>query len=145
MTYLAIVAVADNRVSKFQPFVYEWDADTHVAEYGGFVFNNEDDHPAHLLHVEGQSVTKLEPPAPELPSLTARQFRLGLLDAGRTFAQVGSAIAAIEDEADRAEAEVEWEYAATFDRTHPLVVSLSAALGFIPDEVDALWQAALQL
>ena len=80
-----------------------------------------------------------------LPSLTARQFRLGLLSANRTFSQVEAVIAAIEDEIAREKAMVEWVYAATFNRTHPLVVSLSAALGFAPEEVDALWQDALAL
>lgn len=92
------------------------------------------------------------PPAPTseevraaMPSLTARQFRLGLLDADRTFAQVEAAIAAIPDEIAREKAMVEWEYAATFNRLHPLVVDLSGALGFTPEEVDTLWQSALNL
>jgi len=80
-----------------------------------------------------------------LPSLTARQFRLGLLSADRSFDQVEAAIVAIADEIAREKAMVEWEYAATFNRTHPLVVSLSAALGFTPEEVDALWKDAMAL
>ncbi|WP_299812449.1 hypothetical protein [uncultured Roseibium sp.] len=77
--------------------------------------------------------------------LSARQFRLGLLDAGGTFAQVEAAIATIEDETERAKAQIEWEYAATFNRMHPLVVNLSVSLGFKPEDIDVLWARALQL
>jgi|GEM_PF-4951048 len=80
-----------------------------------------------------------------LPSLTARQFRLGLLSAECTFGAVEAAIAAIADDIVRENAMVEWEYAVTFNRTHPLVISLSAALGFTPEEVDSLWEDALAL
>lgn len=80
-----------------------------------------------------------------MSSLSARQFRLGLIQSGRSLAQVDTVIAAIEDPEERAAAEVEWQYATSFNRTHPLVVSLSAALGFTPEEVDALWEQALAL
>ncbi|UES51182.1 hypothetical protein [Roseibium aggregatum] len=80
-----------------------------------------------------------------MPPLTARQFRLGLIRSGRTFAQVETAIAAIPDGTERAEAQIEWEYAASFNRMHPLVVSLSTTLGFSPEEVDALWQNSMSL
>lgn len=98
----------------------------------------------------GNAVPAWVPPTPEelreqLPSLTARQFRLGLLQSGRSLSQVEAAIAAIADPTEREKAQVEWEYAAEFNRTHPLVVSLSATLGFTPEEVDTLWQSSLQL
>jgi len=93
----------------------------------------------------GPPETTLEERRARLHPLTARQLRLGLLDANRTFAQVDAAIAAIEDDIAQEKALVEWEYAATFNRTHPLVVSLSAALGFTSEEVDTLWEDALAL
>ncbi|MGX1495856.1 hypothetical protein ACSSV1_000877 [Labrenzia sp. MBR-25] len=98
----------------------------------------------------GGVIPEWVPPPPEelregMPSLTARQFRLGLLQSGRSLSQVEEAIAAIADPAKRETAQVEWEYAAEFNRTHPLVVSLSVTLGFTPEEVDALWQSSLQL
>lgn len=77
--------------------------------------------------------------------LTARQFRLGLLQSGRSLSQVETAIAAIANPVEQETAQVEWEYAAEFKRTHPLVVSLSVTLGFAPEEVDTLWQSSLQL
>ena len=77
--------------------------------------------------------------------LTARQFRLGLLSANITLTQVDTAIAAIVDDTERQVAQVEWMYATTFNRLHPLVVSLSATFGLTPGDVDTLWAAAVQL
>ncbi len=77
--------------------------------------------------------------------LTARQFRLGLLDAGMTPVHVDDVIAQIEDEASRIRAQIEWEYASQFQRSHPLVATLSAALGLTPEQVDSMWAAAAQL
>ncbi|MBA4204601.1 MAG: hypothetical protein C0457_06400 [Polymorphum sp.] len=87
-----------------------------------------------------------EPETPALfPSLTARQFRLGLLDAGMTPAQVDDVIGQISDETERVRAQIEWEYASQFQRSHPLVATLSAALGLTPEQVDSMWAAAAQL
>lgn len=77
--------------------------------------------------------------------LSARQFRLGLISSGKELSQVDAGIAAIPDATERGLAEVEWGFATTFKRAHPLVVSLSLALGFTPEEVDTLWEQALQL
>ncbi|NKI61767.1 hypothetical protein HCG46_26065 [Labrenzia sp. PO1] len=98
----------------------------------------------------GGVIPEWVPPTPEelrekMPSLTARQFRLGLLQSGRSLSQVETAIAAIADPTEREKAQVEWEYAAEFNRMHPLVVSLSVTLGFTPEDVDTLWQSSLQL
>ncbi|MFN4124431.1 hypothetical protein [Pannonibacter indicus] len=93
---------------------------------------------------EPQPEPEPETPAP-LPPLTVRQFRLGLLDAGMTPAHVDDVIAQIEDEASRIRAQIEWEYASQFQRTHPLVATLSAALGLTPEQVDSMWAAAAQL
>ena len=81
----------------------------------------------------------------EMVPLTARQFRLGLINTRRTLSQVEDAIAGIEDEVERSKALVEWEYAAKFERLHPLVVSISSVLGFAPEEVDTLWENTLNL
>ncbi|WP_421983341.1 hypothetical protein [Roseibium sp.] len=90
------------------------------------------------------------PPTPEenranMQPLTARQFRLGLLQSGRTLAQVEAAIAAIEDPTERETAQVDWEYASEFNRMHPLVVDISLALGLSPEQVDTLWLIAVEL
>lgn len=75
--------------------------------------------------------------------LTARQFRLGLIGAGRSLADVDAAIAAIANPVDRQKAEVEWRFSTEFQRLHPLVVFLSEDLGFTPQELDDLWTSAL--
>lgn len=77
--------------------------------------------------------------------LTARQFRLGLISASITLTQVDNAIGAIVDDTERQIAQVEWMYAKTFNRLHPLVVILSATFGLTPEDVDTLWAAAVQL
>lgn len=89
-------------------------------------------------------------PTPEelraaMPALTARQFRLGLLQGGHAPTAVEAQIALIADPDEKAAAEIEWEYATKFERLHPLVISISAALGLSATEVDALWTGALEL
>ncbi|MCX2721846.1 hypothetical protein [Roseibium salinum] len=92
------------------------------------------------------------PPPPTLkelreamPPVTARQFRLGLINASRALEAVDAAIAAISDETERARALVEWEYATQFSRLAPFVVSLAPSIGFTEDEFDTLWQEAMKL
>ncbi|MES0880500.1 hypothetical protein [Roseibium sp. SCP14] len=87
------------------------------------------------------------------PSLSRRQFRRGLLKAGEilpgkqkvTSTEIEALIASIPDETEREEAEIDWQDAEQFERLTPLVVTLSSALGFTPEEVDTLWQVALQI
>ena len=78
-------------------------------------------------------------------SLTARQLRLGLVGGGFSLSQVETAIAAIPDEQQRAVAEIEWEYASQFERDHPLIEQVGVALGLTVEQIDAMWQAALEL
>ncbi|MCC5777838.1 hypothetical protein H7H48_02150 [Nitratireductor sp. B36] len=80
-----------------------------------------------------------------MPALSARQFRLGLIDGGIDLADVETAIAAIPDPVERQKGQVEWEYAAQFNRLHPLVVQLSSSLGLTPEQVDAMWEQAAAL
>ncbi len=99
-----------------------------------------------------QGNTLLEPPEPtpeeiraSLPALTARQFRLGLIEGGFSLSDVEDALAAISDPVERQKGQVEWEYATQFNRLHPLVVQLSETLGLTPEQVDDLWATALNL
>lgn len=82
-----------------------------------------------------------DPPPPEptpeeirasMPTLTARQLRLGLLS------RLDEVEGIIEASGDRA-LQIEWEYATTFERLHPAVVSIGDALGMTPEEIDSLW------
>lgn len=81
----------------------------------------------------------------EMPSLTARQFRLGLVAGGKTPTQVTAVIDAMPEGAEKEVAKIEWEYATTFKRTHPLVMSLGGALGLTPEQIDTMWANALTL
>lgn len=99
---------------------------------------------------DDKPVAPYMPPSPEearsaMPPLTARQFRLALIGGGISAAQVEAAIAAIEDEQARAVAQVEWEYATQILRTHPLVEQLAPVLGLTPEQVDTMWEGALDL
>jgi len=83
----------------------------------------------------------LNPPPPP-PVLTARQLRLGLVHNGISLSSVEAAIDAIEGPTDREVARIEWEYATTFERSHPLVNQIGAALGLTPEQIDAMWTEA---
>lgn len=80
-----------------------------------------------------------------MPPLSARQFRLGLLNAGVPPSQVTTAMDAMPVGADKHKAQIEWEYAPTFERVHPLIATIGAALGFAEDHMDAIWTAAADL
>lgn len=76
--------------------------------------------------------------------VTMRQARLALLQAG-LLSQVEAAIAAIEDAAQRQAVQIEWEYAAEVDMTHPWVQALATALGLTAAQLDALFTQAAML
>lgn len=88
------------------------------------------------------------PPAPSTPSLaplTARQLRLGLVATGVSLTAVEAAIDAIEDATDREVARVEWEYASQFERNHPLIDRVGAAVGMTSTQINDAWVAAVHL
>ncbi|NVM41385.1 hypothetical protein HWX16_13730, partial [Ochrobactrum intermedium] len=72
-----------------------------------------------------------------MPSLTARQLRLGLLSLGQLQA-VPDAISAL-PEPNKSQAEIEWQFASQFQRQHPLIAQLIPILGLTDEQVDAVW------
>lgn len=87
------------------------------------------------------------PPAPvirpeDMPPLTPAQLELALLSVGKTAAMVEAAIAAIPDTAARQAGQVLWRRADRFERSHPLIGQLGAALGLTDAQINALWLAA---
>ena len=100
--------------------------------------------PEPLPETDPEVAAILNPPAPEpvLPTLTSRQLRLGLVANGISLSSVEAAIDAIEDPTDREVARIEWEYATTFERSHPLINQIGAALGLTPEQIDAMWAEA---
>ncbi|WP_336621002.1 MULTISPECIES: hypothetical protein [unclassified Sinorhizobium] len=59
--------------------------------------------------------------------------------------QVGAIIEAMPDGAEKESARIEWEFASIFNRMHPLIASVGAALGLTEERIDSMWTAALGL
>lgn len=74
----------------------------------------------------------------QMPNLTARQLRLGLLHMGK-LNDVPTSIATL-PEPDKSQAEIEWQFASEFRRLHPLIVQLIPLLSLTDDQVDTVWQ-----
>lgn len=77
--------------------------------------------------------------------LSARQLRLGLVNGGFTLAQVSAVIDAMPAGPDKETARIEWEYATTFNRMHPLIATVGGALGLTDEQIDTMWTAAAAL
>jgi hypothetical protein len=90
-------------------------------------------------------VKLVAPPPVNMPALTARQIRLGLLLNSITSAHVDAAIAAMPEGVDKEIAKIEWEYATTFNRAHPLVAAIGAGLGLSLEQIDQMWAASAAL
>lgn len=82
----------------------------------------------------------------KLPTLSAPQLRVALLGLGVAATQVDAAINALPgSEIDREKARIQWEYATTFARQHPLVAAIGAALNLTAAQIDAAWLNAAKL
>lgn len=82
---------------------------------------------------------------PILPPLTARQLRLGLVTNGFSLEQVDVVIRAIGDPQQRALSQIEWAYASQFERRHPLIAEVGAALGLSAEQIDTMWAASAEI
>lgn len=80
-----------------------------------------------------EEIKKAKPVVP--PELTPRQFRLAMLADGTSPSEITTLLQG--NEAGL----IEWEYASTIKRDHPLVASLAAALGKTEEEIDAIFIA----
>lgn len=91
---------------------------------------------------ETLGVVMLPPVVPE--SVTPYQFRVALLRAGVSLAQVDSLIDAL-PQPQRDEARVAWEYGLEVRRDHPLIAQFAAALGMDDAAIDAAFIEAAGL
>ena len=94
-------------------------------------------------YVDGQ-IVEYTPPPPTIeeqreamPALTARQLRLSLLSLGK-LADVDNSLAQL-PEPERSQAKIEWEYASSYRRMHPLILQLTPIFGLTDDQVDTIW------
>ncbi|MFV5433722.1 hypothetical protein [Acinetobacter towneri] len=87
---------------------------------------------------------KKEIDAKRFKSLTRRQFKLGLLEAG-LLDQIDNSIAAIDDAQTRARIQIEYTEATEFHRTSDSVAYMCQLLGLTNEQVDQMWEQALTL
>ena len=121
------------------------DADPPLAAWwqAALVFRVDDPAIIDLVAQIGEDPAVILAPVPA--PITRRQLRLWLLRKGKTDADVRAVIAAIPDPTQRAAALIEWEDATTYERGHPLIASLGAALGFTAEQMDAGFREAAAL
>jgi len=85
-----------------------------------------------------------EPPQPIPASCTRRQGLRALLVFGFKRADIEAQIAAIEDETEREEAQIDYE-ANEWERKNPRLQEMWAALGGAPAQLDDLYRLAVTL
>ena len=88
----------------------------------------------------GPIAAYVAPPVVIPTTVTMRQARLAMLDAG-ILTSVRDALAAMTGPTGEA-ARIEWEYALMLERSNPLVASLSSTLGLTSTQLDELFTAA---
>lgn len=93
-----------------------------------------------VMRDKAEAVTNL------MPQINGTQLRLALLGLGVTAAQVEAAIDAVPGDAvQRETARIQWEYATSFQRQHPLIATIGAALGMTEAQIDEAWLHAATL
>ncbi len=86
----------------------------------------------------------VEPPLPVPASCTRRQGLLALLAFGFKRADIEAQIAAIEDEIEREQAQIEYE-ANVWERANPRLQQMWAALGGASAQLDDIYRLAVTL
>lgn len=88
--------------------------------------------------------TWIEPPPPVPASCTRRQGLRALLVFGVKRADIETQIAAIEDETEREEAQIDYE-AGVWERANPRLQHMWALLSGSPEQLDDLFRLAVTL
>ncbi|MGH0371738.1 hypothetical protein NKY71_25285 [Sinorhizobium meliloti] len=149
----AVKATAEAGVFLVYCNITDIDGDTYDAEYGSRPEDTFGLNPTirqWLVDNPGFPIQPYTPPTAEelrqhMPSLTARQLRLCLVNNGYSMSQVSAVIEAMPEGADKETARIEWEYATTFERTHPLITTVGAALSISEEQTDSMWTEAKSL
>lgn len=74
-----------------------------------------------------------------MPTLSPRQLRLTLARIGILETDIDQALA------DDPEGQIEWKWTTAFERTHPLIDMLGAAMSLPPEQIDDLWLYAAEI
>ncbi|KAA0970797.1 hypothetical protein FPY71_09995 [Aureimonas fodinaquatilis] len=96
-----------------------------------------------LRRWDGEKPVEYVPPAPEpipVTEVTMRQAKIQLSRAG-ILTQADAAIQSMPGQQGE-EARIEWQYATTLRRAHPLVDALGSQLGLSVEQIDELFEAA---
>lgn len=103
------------------------------------------DYQQYLAWVAAGNVADLyvEPPPPIPQSLTMRQARLALLDAGK-LSSVDSAINSMPSP-QKERAQIEWEFSNEVQRTNGVVSAIGPLIGLSETDIDALFVAGAAL
>lgn len=100
-----------------------------------------------FAQAQAGTVAPYVPPSVEeartlMPPISRRQLRLALVRNGISIASVDAAIAAMPGGQEKDEAQIEWADAASFERLHPTLARIGAALGLTDAQIDAMWAQA---
>ena len=126
---------------KLNEQVYAFEADGSQDEYitSDMIAMTNEEVEAHL-----NPVTSDEEKRAMLPPITRRQFKLALLE-NNLLGTIESAINAIEDNYLRTKMQIEFQEATMFYRLSESVLHMSNLLGLTDEQVDMMWQEALDI
>jgi len=113
--------------SRYQAFIVDIEKNSYIP-----IDSANSDYQKYLAWLsEGNTPEPADIPPVVIPTLTMRQARLALLDAG-LLDEVEAAITTPENR-------IWWDYSTTVERSHPLVNAVLAALGKTESEIDSMF------
>ncbi|TQX87151.1 MULTISPECIES: hypothetical protein [unclassified Rhizobium] len=79
----------------------------------------------------------------EFVPLSPAQLRKTLVRRGYSLAVIQSAIDGMPEGPAKDEAQIDWEFAESFERLNPTLLAVAAALSITDDQIDEMWEQAL--
>lgn len=83
-------------------------------------------------------------PLPVPYTITPRQFRLWLVN-NSLMAAARAVVNGIADPVEKESALIEWDYAVSIERDHPLTILVATAIGLTSPQIDQAFREASQL